>query len=384
MKTAKVFLSLVVLACMVTSCTETDYRYAVAGLLDNNAVKMAQIMTTHIEDTGIEVKAVELAPVDFGGYYAEINASENWVKPYFTFISEDLSAYPNAPTEINGIIMTKMKSKDKVEFEFNITIDEPQGTCADVQIEIYEATLSLLSPSEREKYLTSGKQLSFIQDDRPGVNPVQNGAQWLATDPATMITSDGDDYTYEPMSTYVSQYDPIFQEGGGDENFRGVRYCKFLAHQAILSWMLTKSFEDDPVLITEKEFDCTEPGSFIPIAGSCLFYFPLAGYYYCSDYTGWGFDSESAQERCARRNGGQSVYSTVSCSERADEIEDFIPEEIYTGHTGRCAVHCQEEEEFIWNIYQDDPESSCPEDQGFYLFYPYEGSPFEVSCGGFD
>jgi hypothetical protein len=32
-------------------------------------------------------------------------------------------------------------------------------------------------------------------------------------------------------------------------------------------------------------------------------------------------------------------------------------------------VHCQMDDEFIWNIYTDDPEESCGD---FELFYPEE------------
>jgi len=155
-------------------------------------------MTTHIEDTGIEVRATKVNVLEFGGSYAGINAVENWVQPYFTFIPEDMSAYTNAPSEINGIIMTKMKSKDIIEEKFEIILDGTQGTCADVQEEISAATFSLLSRKEKTKYLDEGKSLSFIQDDRPGDdpgdNPVTIGSNWTDVDPATMITSDGDDY----------------------------------------------------------------------------------------------------------------------------------------------------------------------------------------------
>jgi len=56
-----------------------------------------------------------------------------------------------------------------------------------------------------------------------------------------MITPEDDQYFYEPMSLYVEFDDPAFQEL--EEKNRGVRYCKFLSHQAILSWMLTKAFK---------------------------------------------------------------------------------------------------------------------------------------------
>ena len=347
--------------------------YISAGMFDNLIIKLAQIMTTHIEDTGIQVRATYLEPLVFGGSYAGINAEENWVQPYFTFIPEDMSAYINSPSEINGIIMTKMKSKDIIDEQFNIDNDETQGTCADVQEQIYASTFSLLSSSEKERYLAEGKSLSFIQDDHPGDdpgdNPVTIGSSWTEVDPATMIISVGDYYFYEPMSLYVTIDNPIFQNGGGDERYQGVRYCKLLSHQAILSWLLTKSFEDAPTLITESTEECTDPrlrmeGS----TGSCLFSFPLAGYYYCSDYIGFDFTPESAAIKCSERPtvpGLPPTYSPDPCSERTAEIEAAIPG--YVEHGALCAVHCKEGNEFIWNVYEEDPEAAC----GSYdVFYP--------------
>jgi len=56
MKTVKVLLILAVLACMVfTGCRKDPYE--AAGVLDGQIIEQAQIMTTHIEDTGIEVRA---------------------------------------------------------------------------------------------------------------------------------------------------------------------------------------------------------------------------------------------------------------------------------------------------------------------------------------
>ena len=96
--------------------------YGSAGVLDELIIEQAQIMTTHIEDTGIEVRATKVNWLEFGGSYAGINVAENWVQPYFSFSPEDMSTYMNAPPEINGIINTKMKSKDGIEDKFDIIL----------------------------------------------------------------------------------------------------------------------------------------------------------------------------------------------------------------------------------------------------------------------
>jgi hypothetical protein len=59
------------------------------------------------------------------------------------------------------------------------------------------------------------------------------------------------------------------------------------------------------------------------------------------------------------------VYSSTPCSARSEEISAFIPG--YQGLTGICVVHCKETNEFILNIYNEDPETRCG---GFVLFYP--------------
>ena len=77
-----------------------------------------------------------------------------------------MSAYPNAPASINGVVLAKFKSKDSVDDAFGFCNKMPQGICADVQQEVYDTVLNnVLSKDERDKYLSQGKQLSFIPDD---------------------------------------------------------------------------------------------------------------------------------------------------------------------------------------------------------------------------
>ncbi len=42
---------------------------------------------------------------------------------------------------------------------------------------------------------------------------------------------------------------------------------------------------------------------------------------------------------------------------RTEEIAAYIPG--YQGLTGICVVHCKETNEFILNIYNEDPETRC-------------------------
>jgi len=348
--------------------------YELAADFDECLALNAQIMTAHIENEDIDILAEGFT--DFGVFesnFADINAGENWVKPIYIFFEEDMSAYPDAPDTINGAFVLKMKSKEKIDDDFGLTNSETQGLCVDVQEVVYGNVLNnILTEEQRDRYFSEGKSLSFIADDdeppfNSVTNPVSNGGQWVSDDPASRITREGDDYTFEPYSLYIEYSDPAFESF--DDQLKGVRYCKLLSHQAILSWMLEKSFEDDPVLLTPTE-GCNQPSSLETRGGSCILYFGPAESYYCSDYTGPFFDFETGRAKCDdRRDSNEGVldpfYSELSCSERTAEIEASIPG--YMGLTGHCVIHCKEENEFIWNVYTEDPASSC---MGFDFFTP--------------
>jgi hypothetical protein len=62
--------------------------------------------------------------------------------------------------------------------------------------------------------------------------------------------------------------------------------------------------------------------------------------------------------------------------------------DVYVGHGALCDVHCMEGNEFLWNVYTEidpsDPNNQTDKCGGFPIFYPYEGSPSQVNCGGLD
>jgi hypothetical protein len=349
----------------------TKTGYELAGAYDDCLVWNAQKTMTHIESKDIDIRATKLPLLEFSGSYATLNATENWIQPFYTFTPETMSAYTNAPATINGVVLAKFKSKDSVDDAFGFCNKMQQGICADVQQEVYDSVLNnILSKEQRDKYLSQGKRLSFIPDDdwpplNDTTNPVNNGSLWLDVDPATKVTRDGNQYYYEPWSLYVTLDDSAIS----DERLKGVRYCKLLSHQAILSWMLEKSFEENPVLITPTQPVCDGPSSLDSGNGSCLFYSELYGQnYFCADYTGPGFTPENTKEKCNTNAAYENeVYSTLPCSQRTEEIAAYIPG--YQGLTGICVVHCKETNEFILNIYNEDPESRCG---NFDFFTPEE------------
>ena len=341
--------------------TKTSYELA-AGYDDCLALN-AQIITTHIESTNIDVSPTEYT--EFGVFesnFAQINAEENWIKPIYIFFSQDMNGYTDAPATINGAAVLKMVAKDKVDNYFGITDDEEQGLCVDVQQVIYDNVLNnILTSAQRERYLSEGKSLSFLPDTVP------HNAEWVGKDPASLITHDGDKYFFELYTLYISYYD---QTANVTELLRGVKYCKLLSHQAILSWMLQKSFEADPVLLKPVAEECEGPTSLEVRGGSCLLYFNHSQSYYCADFTGPYFNDETGEAKCVdwldtSEGVLDPIYSTKSCSERTSEIEASIPG--YMGLTGVCVIHCNQDNEFLWNIYTENPARSCI---GFDLYTP--------------
>lgn len=330
---------------------------------------------TRIDYRDIDIRATRLPMLEFAGSYAALNAAENWIQPFYTVTAEDMSAYPDAPASINGVILAKFKAKDSVDAAFGLHNCLSQEICADVQEDIYDAVYhDILTRQQRDRYRSGGKKLLFIPDDaQPPLdattNPVNMGTAWLDVDPATKFTRDPEDndtYYYEPWSLYVTLDDTTIT----DVQLKGVRYCKLLSHQAILSWMLEKSFEEDPVLITPTEIVCDGPTVLeSPTNGSCLMFSQIYNNnYYCIDFTGTGFTPESSREKCETNAAYENeVYRSLPCSQRTAEIEAFIPG--YQGLTGVCVVHCKAANEFILNIYNDDPVARCG---GFDFFYPDE------------
>ena len=181
----------------------TKTGYELAGAYDDCLVWNAQKTMTRIEEQDIDIRATELPLLEFSGSYAILNAAENWIQPFYTFITET-GAYPTPSSSINNVVLAKFKSKDSVDDAFGFSNSEPQGICADVQQEVYDTVLnSILTKEQRDKYLSQGKQLSFIpDDDHPPLstttNPVNNGSAWLDVDPATKVTHEGSNYFYEP------------------------------------------------------------------------------------------------------------------------------------------------------------------------------------------
>ncbi len=348
--------------------------YELAGAYDNCTVWNAQKTMTNIERKDIDIRSTKLPLLEFSGSYASLNAAENWIQPFYTISPENMSTYPQAPASINGVILAKFKSKDSVDAAFEFRDRHSQGICADVQQDIYDTVLQdVLTRDQRSRYRSEGKQLSFIPDDDVPpldntTNPVRMGTQWLDVDPATKVSKSTDNktYYYEPWSLYVTLDDASIS----DERLKGVRYCKLLSHQAILSWMLEKSFEENPVLITPTSTVCDGPTALESATnGSCLMYSQIYGNnYFCIDFTGSGFTPENSKEKCETNAAyDNETYSTLPCSQRTAEIENFILG--YQGLTGICVVHCKAANEFILNIYNDDPESRCG---GFDFFTPGE------------
>ncbi|MEI6128274.1 MAG: hypothetical protein WCQ99_17135, partial [Pseudomonadota bacterium] len=118
----------VLIICAATNqCGKTNSGYELASQYDNATVEKAQKTMAHIESESIEIRAVKLAMSEFGSSYADMNAAENWIQTTYTFVPEDMSRYLNAPKSINGVILAKFKSKEKIDADFGLSNNDPQG-----------------------------------------------------------------------------------------------------------------------------------------------------------------------------------------------------------------------------------------------------------------
>lgn len=334
--------------------------YALAESYDDCLAWQAQRGTAGIDATAIEIRASETTPSDLGSQYATLDGEAGWVQTHYAFLSEDLSAYPDAPGSIDSVLLVKMKTAASVDRAFGRPEATAQGLCVQVQQQVHDTVLnSVLTASERERYLAEGAKLSFLPDDDPPpldatTNPLGLGQVWLVTEPSSHMTSDSEGYYYEPLAMLYDTGD----EQDSDSQVVGVRYCKLLTHQSLLSWMRSKSFESDPVLLTPPAAEeCSEPKRTQTTAGSCLFYFALSDFVYCSDYVGTAHDTDSAQEICSKVTREDSVYSTEPCSARIEEIQARIPD--YEGLVGACVIRCGQPDEFLWNVYEGELGEHC-------------------------
>jgi hypothetical protein len=98
---------------LTAECTvdTTKTGYELAKSYDDCLIGEAQKSTAHIDPSAIKIRATETTLTNFGSSYATLNAQAGWVQAHYTFLPEDMSAYPDAPPIIDGVVMTKMKSK---------------------------------------------------------------------------------------------------------------------------------------------------------------------------------------------------------------------------------------------------------------------------------
>ena len=353
------------------SLSRANDAYALAGQDDRCAGVYAQTSPARIQREDIDVRMTHLAPGEFYSARARLDVAGRWVQGYYTLFPEKLSGADGAPDEIGGVIGLKLKTRESIDKAFGLESDGTHGICADVQQAIHDNVLNaILDPDERARYLAQGKKLTFEPDDDVPpltrmTNPVGIGGVWLNTDPGARVADLGESVIYSPPAFYLESDDPNAPEGVGAGSM-GVMYCKLLSHQIILHWMRVRSLEGgaEPLVAPAKQA-CVAPQSFAAPHGSCLFYFQYAETYYCADYTGYGFDAKSAEEKCTSREPHEFMtptYSAKPCDQRLGEIAEKVPG--YEGFQGLCIIHCNEEDEFLWNIYQKDPEPRCAS-------YPY-------------
>jgi hypothetical protein len=267
----------------------------------------------------------------------------------------------------------KMVNQDRVNAVLKLNLQEPTGTCGNVNELTYALALSRLADAEREHYLEEGTQLQFIDDyEAPA------GGAWLASIVSDYIAVTGSDESPEQI---IVQAPSVRVPWPGEEKgewFQGTNHCKLITFAAMSRWMKIGAFDGSTELFPRLKPKCVEPDSRTSEVGSCLQYFGPSGAQLCQDYSGSGWTEQSARGDCAIRHatldvwnqasdsydGGGGIFNTQSCAER-DVVAEAIREPVNqpeSAYRGTCVFRCNTPDEALW--HQLSPMANDPDGTG--------------------
>ena len=342
--------AIVVVLCLsmfiFSACKNREYKQllAQASEIDNNICKYAQTLFGDIDtNSGISVGPIN-PQSDFTSVKATVDNSTKTAVPTFKIPlgTSDL-VFPRA--EINTTVWCKTRTPAAIKWNTGIKYtehDAAAGTCKEVNEYVYGATLALLTDEQREKYTTEGKQIVFTDDTIVG-----EGVEFYALDQYGLITDMG---TYLSISaaSLETPFDPAIPE----DDRRGAKYCKIIASQNLLAWMLEGSFKQGAGLTTPdpEGITCDDVRKSV---GSCYFVNEHSSTYMCEDYIGpnyTGGDSGTAKAKCIDKRAGTYVDG-VTCADRTD-IGGTI--------SGVCAINETPDGAYTWTMYYPEGQNECP------------------------
>jgi hypothetical protein len=330
----------------ISSCKNSEYKQLLvqASEIDNNICKYAQTLFGDIDsNSGITVEPINPGS-DFTSIKATVDNSTKTAIPTYK-IPQGTSGliFPNV--KINTTVWCKTRIPAAIKWNTGINYteqDTADGTCKQVNEYVYATTLAMLTDKQREKYTTKGKPIVFTDDTIVG-----EGVEFYALDQYSLITDTG-----TQLSISAASLETAFDSSIPEDDRRGAKYCKIIASQNLLAWMLDGSFkkgagltEPDP-----EELTCDDVKKSV---GSCYFINEHSSTYMCEDYIGpnyTGGESGTAKSKCIDKRAGTYVDG-VTCADRTD-IGGTI--------SGICAINETPDGAYTWTMYSPEGKDECP------------------------
>ncbi len=242
-------------------------------------------------------------------------------------------------------IACKMVNRDRVNDQLGLSLDGPRRSCRDVNEHTFQVAFAGLSQTERERYLTSGRSLSFTND-----TVVTTGGEWLPARAESYISA-GADQAYLQVSAPSVQVPWDSVEGGF---FQGTHHCKLISLASMQRWLRQTAFQAQAPLYPVGKQVCLAPSATTATAGSCVFYFAPANAMFCTDYSGPAWTQASAGEACAKRHasrealqaagnrygGAGGIFRPEGCAARSDS----------PAIAGTCVFQCNQPDEVLWQV----------------------------------
>ncbi len=316
-------------------------RYAQAAMLDQDLCEFTQRALTNMDTSLLPADQLDTqwydSPSEFAGAKATIDASFSPPLTIHGFIEPHPEAGRWAPESLALEVRCKMRRQDRIEAALSIDLAGPEGTCRQINEEIFAWALAQLGEQELSRYELEGVKLLFADDI-----VANSGGNWLPQRP--VLTAGADN---EECSITAPALDIPFPGGMGEpQDLVGVHYCKLISYSQALYWATVQGFQDDACSLPETSI-CPNP-NYEPVS-SCIFYFSVAGMHFCEEYSGPGWTMSSSQDVCSGRSGD---FAPLSCAEREEETSVLDGDGEFKG---TCVVICDEENQIqrTWNSYSD-------------------------------
>lgn len=262
-------------------------------------------------------------------------------------------------------VYCKLLDQERINDVLGLRLPATDASCRQVNEFTHEVALASLTAAERARYLSTGRQLRFV-DDYPAVA----GAEWYPAVITEFITPVADAPAPGAVAVQAPAvripWDPVQRDW-----FTGSHLCKLISLEAMRLWMTDVAFRGTSEMFPSPKPRCFAPTAMTSEAGSCVFYFGPARRNFCQDYSGPGWDEESARADCGKRHvtkaswdaskgrhtdeGGS--FSTQSCKDRnaLAEVQGEPWNLADARNLGTCVFHCKAEDEALWHTLRADP-----------------------------